>query len=122
MFGKIRIAVIVSLLVFSVPGYSVDANGKAVAVGYTSCGEWVMERRGESPNMMKISKGWIGGYITAFNYQTQDVYDVRGDTDLESIYLWLDNYCRDNPLKSVPTAMDVLMSELWPDRTIKAPE
>jgi hypothetical protein len=64
---------------------------------------------------------WMSGYITHYNFITPDTYDIVVNTDFQSIYLWLDNYCRDNPLDNLAYAMNALTAELYPNRTRTAP-
>ena len=118
MVTKIKTAVLVSLLVFSAPGYSADENGLANAIGISSCGEWVKERTADSVLSWQ-DKTWIAGYLTAYNRQTPDTWDIQGNTDIESIFLWLDKYCRENPLENLGGAMADLTEELYPNRTVK---
>jgi len=118
-------ALVISLLAFSVPGHSSDENGRYA--GQTiSCGKWVSVREHPELDVSTLESfynlGWIRGYITAYNSQTPDTYDIQGNTDLESIELWLDNFCKENPLKELGEAMQFLTDELYLTRIIKTPE
>ncbi len=90
-----------------------------------SCGQYVAARdkarRGEYRDQ-NLHFSWMLGYITAYNYQTPDTYDVRGQTDTLGILLWLENYCKQTPLTDFTVAMELLTDELHPKRTRKAPK
>ena len=119
MFGKIKTAVLVSLLVFSVSGYSYDENARYTAIGSVSCGKWVEYREA---NNSREEQYWISGYLTAYNELTPDVYNIMGNADGASIYLWMDKYCRENSLENLFSAIQVLTAELYPNRIVKYPE
>jgi len=42
--------------------------------------------------------------------------NILGNTDKESVYLWIDKYCHENPLKNLAHGMAILTDELWPNR------
>ena len=112
------------------PTKAVDENGFYEYVGDVSCGMWILERRtvtsgfvnsGNYTAMLKIT-GWISGYLTAYNAQTPGVYDIQGESDMESISLWMDNYCLEHPLNQPAQGMEILTDALWPNRIIKDPD
>jgi len=80
-----------------------------------SCGQWV-NFRNEGGWEHAAVIGWIAGYISAYNKQTPGVYNILGSTGIDSVILWMDKYCRENPLSNLTTGMDVLTNELWPNR------
>ena len=93
------------------------------AIGF--CGKYVSARdkarRGEYRDH-NLHFPLILGYITAYNYQAPDTYDVRGQTDTSAILLWLENYCKRNSLAAFAEAMEPLTDELHPKRIRKAPK
>ena len=97
-----------------------DKDGQYSIQGARSCGEWVKDRKKggwEDVGWEEIAdRGWIIGYISAYNMQTSGVYDNKGSTGLESIYLWMDKYCQENPLSHLGGGMKKLTNELWPNR------
>jgi len=90
-------------------------NYDYTAQGEESCGQWV-NFRNEGGWELAYSFGWIAGYISAYNRQTPGVYNILGSTDIDSVILWMDKYCQENPLSNLTTGMDVLTDELWPNR------
>jgi len=112
-------ALVISLLMFSAPGHSIDKNGNYHFYGNASCGEWVLMRREKSATIDQLRMvSWISGYITAFNSITSDTFNIAGDTGLATIFLWLDNYCQANPLMKLTDGLLVLTIELWPNRKV----
>ncbi len=91
-----------------------DSTGDYVTVS-ESCGTFVRDyTRGGS--LRYQSQAWVNGYVSAYNRLMSDTRDIRGGTDMESMMLWLNNYCREQPLKSLDDAMEVLTKELFPRR------
>ena len=125
MFGKIKTAALVCLLAFSAPGYSDDVNRDFYGYGSLSCGIWHEIRQNWKTKTNANAFGaafWISGYITAYNTMTPDTWDILGNTDMDSVYLWIDKFCQENPLGHLASAMQDLTDELYPNRTVKAPE
>lgn len=77
---------------------------EAVTVrGVRSCGVWVKDR--------DISdKNWLLGFLSGLAFMS-DV-DILKGVDNESIYLWMDKYCRANPLKDIADGSETLFEEL----------
>jgi hypothetical protein len=84
-------------------------NAQVTVRGSPSCGTWVKDREaGGSPRLINLA--WVVGYISGRAVESNKNV-IRG-TDNDSISLWLDNYCRNNPLKSVDDGADDLFVEL----------
>jgi hypothetical protein len=73
--------------------------------GVQSCGKWLDERR--TPIDWLEEGQWVLGYVSAAG----EFLNLR-DTDSRGISAWVDNYCRDNPLKSIGNAAMALVKEL----------
>ena len=54
--------------------------------------------------------------------QTRDTWEISGQTDTEAMLLWLENYCKKNPLDGFADTMEKLMGELHPKRIRKEPK
>ena len=53
------------------------------------------------------------GYMSAYNYFIGSGINILEESlHAESISLWLDNYCSDNPLDSLPIAAHSLIENL----------
>ncbi len=106
-----------------------DIDGKydvSVAHGKMgSCGQYIAARNeGRRSKYREENRhiGWIFGYLTAYNRQTPDTWSIEGQTDTSAILLWLENYCKQNPLTDFAEAMVLLTEELHPKRIRKAPK
>lgn len=81
----------------------------AVTFGGADCGEWI-----RSPSEPK--RQWLIGYMSGLNMM-HFFNENKGDpldkiNSAQQIYLWMDNYCRDNPLKRVSIGAETLFIEL----------
>jgi hypothetical protein len=77
-----------------------------------SCGQYVAARdearRTSDNRIVNVHIYWIFGYETAYNLLAPDTYSISGDTDILAMLLWLENYCKENPLVTFPEAMQLL--------------
>ena len=102
----------VSSLVLSATAF--DAKAVEVAAPF-SCGDWVKERKIDSV-FQTISKKWIFGYLSGLAAASGK--DILRGTGNESIFLWIDNYCQVNPLKSSDDAGNALFRELVKEKRL----
>jgi hypothetical protein len=85
-------------------------------MGSRSCAKWLEERRiaGGAKEMNRIpvliTKNWFLGYLSG-RAEASGKNFLKG-TDSESVFLWLDIYCRANPSKELDTAGIDLTREL----------
>ena len=77
--------------------------------GGASCGVWMRERA-ENSMMVSARRMWIAGYLSGMAVSTEK--DVFPGTDTDSIDLWIDKYCRENPLAHMVDAVTELFWEL----------
>ena len=110
-FNRISIKQTLELIVIT----AADKDGHFAAQGNVSCGRWVKDRK-ENRWLETANMFWVVGYITAYNREKPDVWQILGSTDVESVYLWMDKYCQENPLSDLADGMNVLTNELWPNR------
>ncbi len=85
-----------------------------MGAGTIGCGEFVKERQ-ESDVKSDLNSQWILGFISAINVRRNEENEdsVLGmDTDIVSIELWLENYCREHPLEKLYKASKALIVEL----------
>lgn len=106
------VAVVVALAGLIV-GAEVQAEGKTFGLGGASCGEFVSAseatRTGNQQSVYSYMM-WFAGYATMASGQTG--IDYFKGTDTKSMQLWLENYCRTNPLAMFNEAAVHLMVEL----------
>ncbi len=78
--------------------------------GAPDCGQWVKDN---NPNR----KAWLLGYMSGLNV-AHELADLKPKDPLdkmrsaEQAFLWIDNYCKANPLKTVAIAGLELFQEL----------
>ena len=92
-----------SALILATTPFEVNA---VTIKGAQSCGVWVQDR--EAKNI--AVQAWLIGYLSGVAVATQQ--DFLHGKDLPSLSLWVDNFCRANPLKDVEDAASVLGKEL----------
>ena len=76
-------------------------------VGASSCGQWVADR---STDRDEYVTTWLVGYLSGKAVATGK--NFLKNTDNKSVYLWMDNYCRSNPLRHISDGADDLAIEL----------
>ena len=98
-------------LVSSTQCHAYDSSGKYILLGVASesCGEYVGYRRKGEDNAFR---GYITGYLTYVNINIPNTYDIRGGRDMDSLLLWVEKYCTDNPLEQFSDAVVALEQEL----------
>jgi len=97
--------------------FSLSASASVVEImGTRSCSKWAEEQRmADSTKELNripvlITKSWFLGYLSGRAAASGKNF-LKG-TDSDSIFLWLDNYCRDNPKSDLEKAGDDLGREL----------
>jgi len=113
---RLSLIVLVLSFTFTLPTMAVDKEGQYISIDDYSCGQWVEDSKKEGGWGETVLRNWIKGFITAYNLQTPDVYNILGSTDMKSIYLWMNKYCHENPLGTLVAGMSKLTKELWPNR------
>lgn len=85
---------------------AVSANA-ATSFGMVDCGVWVKAQSGQD-------RWWLGGYISGLNAAlvTSGAPDPLDAISIQQLYLWVDNYCRANPLHNLSKAANTLYQEL----------
>jgi hypothetical protein len=83
---------------------ALPGTAEAVSVrGVRSCGVWARDRDA-------TDKSWLTGFMSGIAFST-NVDALRG-TEPDSWYLWMDKYCRENPLKDIADGAEELFREL----------
>lgn len=101
---------LVSIILITLLTFTASAQAKTIrGAGAISCGEWAAQRANRDYH---FSLAWIFGFVTSFDYYSPLTYGIFDDIHHESVALWLDKYCSENPLDSLPTATDKLIDYL----------
>lgn len=112
---RILFAIVLSAL----PAVSMaaDADGSYGSLRPESCREFrrVQGSEERTPAQMNV-RGWIAGYITAFNRQTPETYDILGVTEFDAALRFIDGYCKAHPLDNLTAAMEALTEDLYAKR------
>jgi hypothetical protein len=74
-----------------------------------SCLDWVKHRQ-EARGGEIADQAWLLGYLSGIAVATRK--NFLPATDSDSIFRWVDNYCRDHPLNDLNDAADDLAQEL----------
>lgn len=97
------------VLAASMVAVSSPSEGGAEARQAPSCGEWIVHRE-KSDTLALGNTSWLLGYLSGLAVSSGK--DYLSGTDNASIYKWMDNYCRTNPLRDVSNGGNALAAEL----------
>jgi hypothetical protein len=84
------------------------ADTPVTIMGQPSCGEWVAQKKLQWNNIRNQS--WLAGYLSGLSVAYNA--DVLKRPDLESLALWMENFCKANPLVPVSTGGTILFEDL----------
>jgi hypothetical protein len=115
-----RIAVVMAMLV----GASVQASAQHMITTLgpvsISCGTWLEWRANNSVQSAQL-EWWTLGFVSGVNVVVSEVNtaqdaaqvsDFLKGGDPNGLFVWLDNFCRKQPLDPFPTAVGQLTIEL----------
>ena len=97
------------VLASSTLAVSSPSDAGAEARQAPSCGEWIVHRE-KSDTLALSNSSWLLGYLSGMALSSGK--DYLSGTDNASIYKWMDNYCRTNPLRDVSNGGNALAAEL----------
>lgn len=97
------------LLAASIAAIAAPAEGEALARNAPSCGEWIVHRE-KSDTLALGNASWLLGYVSGLAVASGR--DYLSGTDNSTIYKWMDNYCRANPLRDVGSGGNALAADL----------
>ncbi|MBI3374998.1 MAG: hypothetical protein HY017_25025 [Betaproteobacteria bacterium] len=97
-------------------------SGSALAVGIRGsfrCGQWIeaLEKRNNSGADFAtrvVMEMWLLGYLSGMSYESNKEFWGEQNInwlDNQSVFLWMDNYCRAKPLENVADAAAILFAE-----------
>jgi hypothetical protein len=97
------------VLASSTLAVSSPSDAGAEARQAPSCGEWIVHRE-KSDTLALSNSSWLLGYLSGMALSSGK--DYLSGTDNASIYKWMDNYCRKNPLRDLSSGGNALAAEL----------
>jgi len=74
-----------------------------------SCGAWA--KTANAPINRQVYVAWIRGFVSGYNFGAPND-QVNNTLSDETVALYVDKFCRDNPLSQFPTAAFKLIDEL----------
>jgi len=80
-------------------------------LGYTAtCGDFV--RSLESPGKRALYVQYMAGFFTGQNSANPTGGNVLGESNIDDAILWVEKFCRENPMKQFMGGLFVLQLEL----------
>lgn len=93
----------------------ITTNANAITrMGAISCGEWVAYQANTKSFAQQY---WLSGFISGMAAGARE--DILDGVSGESLTLWVDNYCRANPLEDTFSAGILLFMELEKQKGLK---
>ena len=84
-----------------------SAHAHLVATrGGLTCSAWMQQR----PKASKLSETWLLGFLSGMAQQAD--IDLPQQPDDDSLFRWMDDYCRANPKQHVAVGAFVLFGKL----------
>ena len=92
------------LMLTSTSAMAVDTAGNYAVwgLGKKSCFGFNKGMAGEDTDKYKH---YIKGFLTAYNIFTEKTYSISGSMTETDVYEWLQEYCADNPMSGLETAL-----------------
>ena len=90
-------------------------------VGLETCRSYLQHQAAKSPAYY-VARSWLNGYLTAYNQWVPSSYDIAGNTQLDQLSGWIDEYCKLNPEQRYVTAAARLVEVMEPNRLISKPQ
>jgi hypothetical protein len=92
------------LMLTSTTAVAVDSNGNYAVwgLGKKSCFGYIKTSEGDD---LEKYKHYIKGFLTAYNIFTEKTYSITGKMNENQIIEWLNEYCADNPMSGLETAL-----------------
>jgi hypothetical protein len=90
--------------------FSTSVANAVTVRGTPSCGSWVENRSTPTNWLAVVNVAWLNGFLSGLASASNK--DFLNGTDLDSVEVWVDNYCRSNPLNDLDDAGHALGGEL----------
>lgn len=114
-----RILIVLSLCAAALPlpATAADDSGAYWSQRPESCRAFrhAMGSDTRTPAQANI-RGWIAGYLTAYNRMAPETYDILGISNIEAALETIENFCKANPLENLTAAMEVVTEQFHPRR------
>lgn len=92
------------MMLTSTTAVAVDSSGNYAVwgVGKKSCFGFMKEINGDDSDKYRH---YIKGFITSYNIFTEKTYSITGKMNENQIIDWLNEYCAENPMSGLETAL-----------------
>ena len=115
-----RLIPVLLLCFLASPAWAADIRGKHTDYAVPACKSYLdavarMRARKESdPFDVQYARawGWIAGYLTAYNTNVPDTFDIIGERPA-GVQLAVEAYCKEHPDHTFAQLMDARMKELY---------
>ena len=108
---ELRVLVVLSLLAIYVPASGQDRPIAIHSYEDTSCGAWVKSAGNLAARAQYVS--WFRGFVSGYNYgNPSNQVDLGRLPDPDTLALYIDKYCRENPLQPFIAAAFRLVDEV----------
>ncbi|MDM0042166.1 hypothetical protein QTI05_24220 [Variovorax sp. J22R193] len=88
-----------------------NVKNAIVGVGAFTCGDWTEARSGRgTPILASATETWAQGYLSGSNQQYSAEYVTL--PSVSTINAYLENYCRQYPLKRIHEGLGALYAQL----------
>jgi hypothetical protein len=108
--------ILAAMLLCAIPGARArDSGGSYATVDARSCATFLRDQQARSW-AYNADAAWVAGYLTAYNAQTPDTADILGGSDMSSVLLWLQTWCKANGAAGLAEGMSALTADFFPRR------
>jgi hypothetical protein len=108
------------IVAFASPAMAADEDGDFAVkgAGLEPCKAYLSARENESPEYL-VYRTWLNGFVTGYNMQTADTYDVAPLHSIDDLSAALARVCQNNPDKPLINAAAGVVQGLQPARTTR---
>jgi hypothetical protein len=98
-----------------------EGNFAVKGAGLETCRTY-LAARDEAAARFLVFRTWVNGFVTAYNMQTSDTFDVSPMHSIEALSSALANVCEDMPDEAMVNAVASLVAGLAPARSTRKSE
>jgi len=115
LFGRWWTVILVVVLAVMMAGSA--EGGIYLTLSNKECPQYLEIRKKDlyTPERASV-EFWINGFLTAAHLYRDDTYSLLGGSRVDAAYLWLENWCRNHPFKSMSQGMEAFVTERHPHR------
>jgi hypothetical protein len=118
------VSLVLAMIVLSANAASAaDRNGEFYSrgVGARTCQQYLADATGQT-EIFPFYRSWLNGYMTAYNAQAADTYDIAPNATVEGLAETMARICQENPDRPFWAAAVALTRALHPNRVTVKPQ